>query len=421
MRFLHTSDWHLGHRLHGYDRSAEHLHFLKWLAATIRDQAIDVVLIAGDIFDTANPSAQALAMWYDFVVQVTRENAGLQIVAVGGNHDSAARLDAPQPLLASLAVAMRGGRNRDGRALTSDEFMIEVRSRDGAERGFVAAVPFLRPSDLPVVQNAEHEIDLIAGTRQFYADIFEHMRSKALPSDLLLAMGHLYLHGAALSELSERQILGGNQHALPWDLFPDFIDYVALGHLHRAQKVGRETIRYCGSPLPLALDERGYRHQVVVIDAKKNDVSTQTTLSVLTTPRILELPRIPESGACAFEEALLAIQSLPALEVREGLAARGPQALLEVAILVHGPTPQIRAQVEAALANKGYLLARLTVQSVHSNGLQLPEQSESYLDELKPVDVLHFLWQRDFGEDAPAPIVHAYHQLLDRVHQEQAR
>ncbi|NPC81309.1 exonuclease subunit SbcD, partial [Pyxidicoccus fallax] len=101
MRLLHTSDWHLGHTLYDVSREAEHAAFLDWLLETLEAESVDALLVAGDIFDTANPSAEAQAAWYHFVARARRRLPRLDVVVIGGNHDSAARLDAPDPLFAA--------------------------------------------------------------------------------------------------------------------------------------------------------------------------------------------------------------------------------------------------------------------------------------------------------------------------------
>ena len=116
MKILHTADWHLGQTFYEYDRREEHLHFLEWLKQQIRQHEIDVLLIAGDVFDSPNPSAESQRMYYRFLREVTSENPSVQIIIIAGNHDSAARLEAPNPLLENMNVTVRGvvRRNAEG-------------------------------------------------------------------------------------------------------------------------------------------------------------------------------------------------------------------------------------------------------------------------------------------------------------------
>ncbi|MBR7133948.1 MAG: exonuclease subunit SbcD, partial [Bacteroidaceae bacterium] len=108
MKIIHTADWHLGQTFYGYERAYEHRIFLSWLAKQISDREIDALLISGDVFDNPNPSAEAQSMFYDFIKRLTTENPQLRIVITAGNHDSAARLEAPAPILEGFNVTIRG-------------------------------------------------------------------------------------------------------------------------------------------------------------------------------------------------------------------------------------------------------------------------------------------------------------------------
>ena len=415
MRFLHTSDWHLGHKLFGIDRVAEHRRFLQWLRTQVREHNIDVVLIAGDIFDSANPPAAAQEMWYDFLAGLTHDEVGCQIVAIGGNHDSAARVDAPAPLVRALDIAVVGGRARADRLLRPAEMVVPVFDRSRQEKGWVAAVPFLRPSDVPLLQEIESESEqewpLALGMKQLYHQIWQEIAAQAQPEQPVIAMGHCFLAGGAVSELSERRIFGGNQHAISAELFADDWSYVALGHLHRAQKVSRESLRYCGSPIALALDERDYVHQVVIVETKGREV---VTLDVLPVPRAVALPRVPARGALSVDDALAAVSQLPAVESKGDL----PAPFLEVVVQLTQPEPQLRAKLEAVLADKGYFLARVAISREAAQAGDTNELSVD-LDALAPHQVFAQLWQSQHDGEVPADIALAFDELVLSVTSEE--
>ena len=153
IRILHTADWHLGQTFFGYDRTGEHEVFLNWLAEEIRQKEIDALIIAGDVFDVSNPSAASQSMYYQFIYRVTVENPNLQIVIVAGNHDSAARLEAPLPLLQAMRTEVRGVvRKLEGGEIDYDYLIVELKNRKGEVELLCMAVPFLRQGDYPVVQ-----------------------------------------------------------------------------------------------------------------------------------------------------------------------------------------------------------------------------------------------------------------------------
>ena len=255
MRLLHTSDWHLGHTLRGeVTREYEHAAFLAWLLETCVREAADALVITGDVFDTATPPASAERRWFEFVAAVRRARPAMDVVAIAGNHDSPARLGAASSVLRELGVHVVGGLPRcaDGE-LDLDRILIPV----AGGRGLVAAVPFLRPVDVPA--------DAADPLGDVYGEVIAAARARRRPDQALIATGHLYVAGADTQYLSERRVSIGGQESAPLRLFPDDIDYVALGHIHRAQRIGRDTIRYAGAPLPLSLDEADYRNQIVAI------------------------------------------------------------------------------------------------------------------------------------------------------------
>jgi exonuclease SbcD len=410
MRLLHTSDWHLGHTLHDVPRDREHALFLDWLLDAIGEQRVDALLVAGDIFDTANPSAAAQAMFYRFLTQVRRRYERLEIVLIGGNHDSADRLDAPAPLLDGFDVQVVGGLpRREDRSLDLDRLVVPLRDGAGEVRAWVAAVPLLRPADLPPMGKAEDP--LVEGVRSIYRDVLDEARRRRAPGQAIVGMGHLYMTGTKLSELSERRILGGNQHALPHDLFPEDVAYAALGHLHLAQQVGRPSIRYSGSPIPLSLAEIDYPHQVCLVELEGEALGRVTPLPV---PRAIDILRIPRRGALGKAELLAALEALPAA----GDDDPALRPFLEVRVSLERPDPGLRHDVEEALAGKHARLVRLGVE-LGGDGQSLADRGvQQMLDELQPETVFENRWRQSHPGDPPADLMEAFVELVGRVHQE---
>ena len=147
MKILHTADWHLGNIFHGHNRICEHQHFLTWLLATLRTERPDALVIAGDIFDSPNPSATAEEMLYNFLVDASEAVQGMQIIAIAGNHDSAGRIDAPAQLLKRHKIYVRGTlpRNTETVEIDYDELILPLSSKEDDEAQVVClAVPYLR-------------------------------------------------------------------------------------------------------------------------------------------------------------------------------------------------------------------------------------------------------------------------------------
>ncbi len=422
MRILHTSDWHLGHGLHGRSREAEHQRFLDWLLDRIDEHMVDALIIPGDIFDSANPPTSALRAWYWFLGQARRRNRDLDVVVVGGNHDSAARLDAPKPLLEPLDVRVIGGvpRLEDG-SIDYEAMVIPLHDCAGDVEAYVAAVPFLRPADLPRVAPpddlAEGEAfdPLVEGVREVYRRTFAAARAKMEPGQSLVATGHCFMRGGKITEDSERKVLGGNQHALPLDVFEADVAYVALGHLHLAQAVGGvEHVRYCGAPLPLSMAEREYPHQILLVDVIDGTLDGVATVKA---PPSVEMARIPVSGYEPVDSVLERIAGLPALDRAQPEWSR---PFLEVAVRLDTPQPGLRLRVEEALAGRHPRLARLVVDRPGRGRALADEVPDAELGTLNAEEVFRRKWARQHPGEPPVVLLEKFHELVQDVEQDEA-
>ncbi len=301
------------------------------------------MILAGDLFDSSNPPVSALRLWYEFLRDLNRRAPGFQLVLIGGNHDSASRLEAPRELIHAFGVHVVGGLPRlAGGELDMDRLLIDLDGREECGSVLVAALPFLRMADLPRGEGGH--LDPIEGVRQIYGEVLEQALLRRKPGQALLVTGHCYMVAGRISDLSERKILGGDQHALPLDIFPDSVDYVALGHLHLAQQIGdRAEVRYSGSPIPLSLAEKDYPHQVLLLDLK---ASTPVQIQSLRVPRHIEILRIPQAGVGTLDTALRELADLP--EEEEGLADEA-RPMLEVRVRLEAPEPGLRRRIEEVL------------------------------------------------------------------------
>jgi len=153
LRFIHTSDWHLGQTLHSFERHYEHQHFLDWLSDTLVAEQAQALLISGDIFDTANPSASAQKQFYSFLQQAKARVPHLNIIIIAGNHDSPGRLEAPAPLLASMDATVIGFVPRDAQGnIEISRLVVPLKTAQGETAAWCLTVPFLRPGDVPKVE-----------------------------------------------------------------------------------------------------------------------------------------------------------------------------------------------------------------------------------------------------------------------------
>ncbi len=277
MKILHTSDWHLGRSLYGRKRHEEFSAFLGWLAQTIEDEKIDILLVAGDVFDTSTPSNRAQELYYRFLCRVAA-SCCRHVVVIAGNHDSPTFLNAPKQLLRVLNVYVVGSMTRN----LEDEVLV-LHKEDSPEL-IVCAVPYLRDKDIRTVEPGETIDDknakLVQGLKNHYdtvCAIAEQKRNRIMQKSNgknqnfflpIVAMGHLFTAGGkTIDGDGVRELYVGSLAHAGLDIFPSSIDYLALGHLHVPQAVGgTEHIRYCGSPIPMGYGEANQEKKVVVVE-----------------------------------------------------------------------------------------------------------------------------------------------------------
>jgi len=281
MKILHTSDWHLGRALYGRKRYAEFEHFLDWLLKTIVQEQIDILLVAGDVFDTGTPGNTAQALYYRFLHRVAA-SCCRHVVIIAGNHDSPSFLNAPRELLKALDVHVVGSPAEGLGSALGDELhdklrdeLLVLRDTQGNPEMIVCAVPYLRDRDIRTVEAGESIADkerkLTEGIRSHYAGIVSLARQKraALGVDIpVVAMGHLFTAGGKTVEGDGvRELYVGSLAHVAANIFPDDLAYVALGHLHVPQQVGDSgSVRYSGSPLPMGFGEAGQQKSVVIVE-----------------------------------------------------------------------------------------------------------------------------------------------------------
>ncbi|MCC5838499.1 MAG: exonuclease SbcCD subunit D C-terminal domain-containing protein [Opitutales bacterium] len=251
MRILHTADWHLGQSFFDRDRLPEQTRFLDFLLEQIEQRAVDLLIVAGDVFDVANPPRAAEQAYYDFLTRL-HASGPCEALIIGGNHDSAPHLDAPRRLLANLRIRVVG-------AFPEDPADALFQFERGDQRLHIAAVPFLRDRDVRrAIEGetfSEMEARTKAGILAVYSDLAQRLEGQMAPGDVALATGHLTAVGGQLSE-SERSIHIGHLGSIAAGQLSGIFGYVALGHLHHPQAVGGHAhIRYAGSPLPLSFSE----------------------------------------------------------------------------------------------------------------------------------------------------------------------
>jgi len=407
MRLIHTSDWHLGQTLHSFERDYEHQCFLDWLLDTLVTEQADALLIPGDIFDNANPSAAAQKQFYRFLQQAKTRVPHLNIVIIAGNHDSPGRLEAPAPFLEAMDACVIGFMPRlsDG-SIDLSRLVVPLKNQHGEIAAWCLAIPFLRPGDVPRVEDLPEGRDpYMAGITLLYQQALQHALSLRQAGQPIIALGHCHMVGGEISQDSERPIVIGGTEPLSASMFDANIAYAALGHLHLAQSVGKQDhIRYCGSPIPMSFAEVAYPHQVLRIDFVGEAASQITPLPI---PRAVELLRIP-----AKPTPLAAVLSeLAALEFADNLAPQ-QYPYLEVRVRLDEPEPGLRAQIEAVLEGKPVRLAKIETSFSINKNAQTETEALAELEQLQPDAIFARLYQQKFSADAPTELMAAFAELM---------
>jgi exonuclease SbcD len=407
MRLFHTSDWHLGQNLHGQERDFEHASFLTWLLARLAERAPDVLLIAGDIFDTVNPPVKAQERLYDFIVSAHEQQPKLTIVMIAGNHDSGSRIELPAPLMRRLRTHALGRVLwLDDGTLNVDRLLLPLPDAKGKIRAWCLALPFLRPAEVTGLALGDN---YLRGIGRVHEMLIEAANLKREPGQALIAISHAHMAGGSVSEESERSLIIGNAEALPASLFGDTITYVALGHLHKPQRVnGEERIRYSGSPIPLSFSEISYPHQILEINCKGDKLTSVETLLV---PRAVHLQRM---GPAPLAELLVQLKDLPDIDL---LADIDRQPWLEVRVRLDEPQPDLRHQIEAALENKAVRLVRIAAEYAGKGANGRDDDGEGLidLDQLSPQELFSRAWLDSYGSEVDEQTLKDFAELLQDV------
>lgn len=300
MKIIHTSDWHLGQQLHGHGRQEEHQRALDWLATLIDEEAADLLIVSGDIFDVTNPPNYAREMYYRFLERVTRSGR-CRVVITGGNHDSPATLHLADEFLNQHGIWVVGAGDTD-----VNKEILEIRDAQGRLIAVVAAVPFLRDSVLlPAIPGEDPQATIErrrANLKAHYHQIgqaLEQWRDAGVP---LIATGHLYVAQCDDPEAQDNIYMGDKANMAAAD-FPEILDYVALGHIHKAQALDAEgKIRYSGSLIPLSFSETPDDKLVWLLEFEGSQLTQVAAHPVPLTRRLKTVECWPE----ALRERLVA-------------------------------------------------------------------------------------------------------------------
>lgn len=274
-KIIHTADWHLGQTFKQKNRIEEHLLFIDWLLKTIEHESIQAVIIAGDIFDVANPSIEAMDLYHYFLVNAYRLN--VTVIVIGGNHDSAARLNTTGSLLKLLNVHVVGG---DINALGQ---IIPLKNKEEQIEAAVIAVPYLRDGDLRKIAEAESIKDAKLEFTQSVKHHYDSLLNEALTlykNVPIIGTAHLYISGSSVSDSSKENMHAiGTLGQIPSYHFANGYNYLTMGHIHKPQVIKHPEnviLKYAGSPIPLSFSERNDEKEITILSIENGQLTYES-------------------------------------------------------------------------------------------------------------------------------------------------
>lgn len=404
MKILHTSDWHIGRALYGRKRYEEVEAFLNWLAGLIEDENIDVLLVAGDVFDNSTPSNYAQELYYRFLCRVAAASYR-HVVVTAGNHDSPSFLNAPKELLKFLNIHVVGCAS----ASAADELVV-LSGPDDEPMLIVCAIPYLRDRDIRTAEAGESVEDkerkIIEGIRAHYRMVYEaaerkrYMLKKPVP---IVAMGHLFTAGGrTVDGDGVRELYIGTLLQVGTDVFPECIDYLALGHLHIPQTVGgSDFIRYAGSPLPIGFGEAQQEKSVVLVEFSGNAPHV-TTVPV---PRFQELKTLQGDWQTIGRNID---------ELKSGASG----AWLEIVYEGDEIAGDLRQRLDEAIEGTGMEILRIKNNRVLERAMSGMDMNET-LDDLNVTEVFErCLALHEVPEDQRPALLNAYKEIVASLSEE---
>ena len=398
MKILHTSDWHLGRTLYGRKRYEEFEAFLNWLAGLIDDEDVDVLLVAGDVFDNSTPSNRAQELYYRFLCRVAA-SPKRHVVVTAGNHDSPSFLNAPKELLKFLNVHVVGSASD-----SPEDELIVLAGPDQEPRLIVCAVPYLRDRDIRTAEAGESVEDkerkIIEGIRNHYRTVCELAEQKRTMLDKsvpIVAMGHLFAAGGeTVDGDGVRELYIGSLAQVRRDVFPECIDYVALGHLHIPQRVGgSDFIRYSGSPLPIGFGEAQQEKGVVLVEFSSNAPS---------------VTNIPVPG---FQKLKILHGDWQTIARNiDALKSEGRNAWLEIVYDGDEIAGDLRERLDEAIEKTGLEILRVKNNRVLERAMSGMDAEET-LDDLDVTDVFtRCLESHEIPDDQRPALFSAYQEII---------
>lgn len=407
LTILHTSDWHIGRTLYGRKRYDEFELFLNWLSETIQQEQVDALLVAGDIFDTSAPNNRSQQLYYRFLCRVAASSCR-HVVVIAGNHDSPSFLSAPKDLLKAFNIHVIGATSGN----LEDEVLV-LGKADGTPEVIVCAIPYLRDREIRVAEAGESIADkqkkITDGIRGHYADIVNLAEQKHTKFDVelpIIAMGHLYTAGGkTVDGDGVRELYVGSMAHVDAGMFPDRVNYVALGHLHIPQKVkGSEKIRYSGAPIPVGFGEAQQEKSVCLVKF----ANTKMNVELVKVPVFQKLERIKGSWDDIAKRIL-------------ELSITGAPAWLEIVYAGEEIIGDLRERLDALVVESELEILRVKNNRIIERVLRQTHRDET-LDDLTVDDIFErCLSAHEVPEEQHSDLFQTYQEIVASLQEDDTK
>lgn len=378
MKVLHTSDWHIGHVLYNWDRNDEHQVFFDRLAAVVAEEQPDAMVVSGDIFHTSAPSVSARKMYIENMLRIHEAAPGMTVVVTAGNHDSGSGIETDRSLWEHFSIHAVGSVARGNSSDDLDRHIIPVGK---PVRGYIAAMPHCYPQNFPAMSEDMPRHERPAAFFRSLLERTAEINKENLP---VVLMAHATVIG---SDPRKQDIIVGGLDSINISELGDGFDYLALGHIHFPQSVGRSA-RYCGSPIPVSFNE-DYPHGITVVELE--GCGTLPEIRTVDVPVLRPVVTLPEGEAVDFESALSMLEAFP--EDKEAYVR------LNVKVKQYGGADWSARAMAATQGKK----CRYCYIWMHSSqeadaGRERADLSREELHEKNPLDIAMMHWEDVNGE-----------------------
>lgn len=389
MTILHTGDWHIGQAFYNYDRADEHRAFLERLAGIAREKSPDAMVVCGDIFHTAAPSAASQKLYIEGLVKIHEAAPGMEIVVIAGNHDSGSRIEVDRLLWEEFNVHTVGSVARDIDGM--DKHIVPV---GNPVKGYVVAVPYCHPMNYPMLDEGTERQDRQAAFFRRLLKTVEGVNTDGLP---VVLAGHLTVTGC---NPGKQDITVGGIDSMRLDDIGEGYDYLALGHIHFPQDIGSKA-RYAGSPLPVSFNE-DYGHSVTLVNVEGH--GSAAVKEIIGLPSVRAVRTIPEDKAVEFEDALGMLERLPQDE--------NAYIRLNVKARQYGGADWAERAIRASEGMKWrYCCMLMESTAIDSDGKGRREFSREEFKTKSPVEIAAMHWKDRTGTDMDGELV----KLLEKA------